>query len=78
MRYDLCLTIAYLVAGASFAESTECTVVEQSIPVIPDPVESPKDELAENIDEEDDEGETEVSNSSSESKAACTVRILLL
>ncbi len=58
MRYDLCLTIAYLVAGASFAESTECTVVELSIPVTPD---------------EDDEGETEVANSSTESKATGTV-----
>ncbi len=62
-----------MVAGASFAESTECTVVELSKPVTPDPVESPENELAENMDEEDDEGENEFANSSTELKATGTV-----
>ena len=49
-QLDLCLTITYLVAGTSVAtESTECTVVELSIPIMTDPVESLVDDMAENI-----------------------------
>ena len=49
-QLDLCLTITYLVAGTSVAaESTECTVVELSIPIMTDPVESLVDDMAEDI-----------------------------
>ena len=58
-----------MVAGSSVAtESTECTVVELSIPIMPDPVESPVNDLAEDVYDEE-EAETEVANSSTESNA---------
>ena len=66
-QLDLCLTISYLVAGTSVAtESTECTVVELSIPIMTDPVESLVDDMAEDIYDEDEEAETEAANSSTE------------
>ena len=64
-QLDLCLTITYLVAGTSVAtESTECTVVELSIPIMTDPVESLVDDMDEDIYDEDEEAETEAANSS--------------
>ena len=68
----MCLTVACLVAGSSVAtESTECTVVELSIPIMPDPVESPVNDLAEDVYDEEEEAETEVANSSTESATGC-------
>ena len=64
------LTVACLVAGSSVAtESTECTVVELSIPIMPDPVESPVNDLAEDVYDEEEEAETEVANFSTKSNA---------
>ena len=63
----MCLAVACLVAGSSVAtESTECTVVELSIPIMPDPVESPVNDLAEDVYDEEEEAGTEVANSSTD------------